>query len=351
MKIFDFINVPLGYVIRFLAETFGGNFAAAVFMFTLLIDIVLIPLTIKSQKSTVQQLRIKPKMDEIKKRYGDDRQKLAEAQQKLYQTEGVSLSGGCLPMVIRLGLLMIIYVLILSPLTYMSGADKNKVDNVTAAVTESMTRIEKEDPELYKEIDEAISWESTKKNPTNQLAIIKFIRDDTGIDRKIFTEEEYAKIKGDLDDVRAKDRDSGINYKLLGIDLTDIPKFNLDIFKYFDRTWLLPIGAFAAQMLMSFVSMRINKINNPDAPSMAGMMIAMPLVSLFIGFKFPGGVCFYWICSSIVGGIIQAGVQAFYGPQKLLARTRAKELCKQCEFEEKQLQKFDGTVDGENNIF
>lgn len=351
MKIFDFINIPLGYVMRFLAEVFGGNFAAAVFMFTLLIDVALIPLTIKSQKSTVQQLRIKPKMDELKKRYGDDRQKFAEAQQKLYQNEGVSLSGGCLPMVIRLGLLMIIYTLILSPLTYMSGADKTKVDNVTAAVSQAMNRIESEDPELYEEVKSTISWESAAKNSANQLGIIKFIRDDTGIDRKIFTDEEYAEIKDDLDDVRAKDKKAGINYELFGIDLTDKPVFNLDIFKYFNRTWLLPIGAFAAQMLMSFVSMRINKINNPDAPSMAGMMLTMPLVSLFIGFTFPGGVCFYWICSSIVGGVIQAGVQAFYGPQKLLARTRAKELAKQCEFEAKQLQKFNGNSNGENDIF
>ena len=73
---------------------------------------------------------------------------------------------------------------------------------------------------------------------------------------------------------------------------------------------------------------------------MAGMMLTMPLISLFIGFTLPGGVGFYWICSSLIGGFIQTGIQQFYGPHKMLARERAKELSKQCEFEATQLKKF-----------
>ena len=73
--IFNIINIPLGWVLENLAGLFGGNFAASVFFFTLLANIVLIPLSIKSQKSSVQQTRIKPKLDDLKKRYGDDKQK------------------------------------------------------------------------------------------------------------------------------------------------------------------------------------------------------------------------------------------------------------------------------------
>ena len=88
---FDIINKPLGYVMGFLADLFSNNFAAAVAVFTLVINLVLIPLSIKSQKSAVQQTRIKPKLDELRKKYGDDRQKMAMAQQELYKQEGVSM--------------------------------------------------------------------------------------------------------------------------------------------------------------------------------------------------------------------------------------------------------------------
>ena len=64
--LFNIINIPLGWVLEFLAGIFGGNFAASVFGFTLLANLAIIPLTIKSQKSSVQQTRIKPKLDELK---------------------------------------------------------------------------------------------------------------------------------------------------------------------------------------------------------------------------------------------------------------------------------------------
>lgn len=89
--LFNIINIPFGWALEFLSSLFGGNFAAAVFFFTLLINVILIPLSIKSQKSSVQQTRIKPKLDELKKKYGDDKQKYSEAMQKLYQEENVSI--------------------------------------------------------------------------------------------------------------------------------------------------------------------------------------------------------------------------------------------------------------------
>ena len=126
--IFSIINIPLGIILKFVAGIFGGNFAAAVFIFTLIINLILIPLSIKSQKASVQQTRIKPKLDELKKRYGDDKQKYSEAMQKLYQEENVSMAGGCLPMILRLVIMMSIYYLIMSPLTYMTGVDKTKIE-------------------------------------------------------------------------------------------------------------------------------------------------------------------------------------------------------------------------------
>ena len=345
---FNFINVPFGYVMRFLSGVFGGNFAVAVFMFTLFIDALLIPLSIKSQKSSVQQMRIKPKMDEIRRKYGDDRQKLAEAQQKLYQDEGVSMSGGCLPMLIRLVIMMSIYSLILSPLTFMAGANNDKATNVYNALSTSMTTLEKEDEARFKEVSKKISWtkNSGKNARGNQLLLINIIRENPEVFEEIMDEEEYKKIEGDLQSIIEKDKETAIDYELFGINLLETPEFSFDFTK-FRFIWLIPISAFLAQMLTSVISMRINKRNNPEAPSLAGMMLTMPLISLFIGFSLPGGVGFYWICSSLIGGFIQAAIQLLYGPQSMLARERAKELVKQCDFEATQLKKYSAIDDTE----
>ncbi|MBR7071831.1 MAG: YidC/Oxa1 family membrane protein insertase [Clostridia bacterium] len=295
--IFNLINKPLGWVLEFLARMVGGNFAAAVALFTLLINLLLIPLNIKSQKSSVQQLRIKPRLDELKKRYGDDKQRYNTEMQKLYQEEGVSMSGGCLPLILRMVLMISIYWLIMQPLTYLIHIQ----------------------PDTIKQAAETLGI-ATKKSGY-ELQLIEALKQT----------DKFPEITSKL---------GSINFNLFGINLTETPKFSFDIFHDYQPIWLIPIFAFLAQMLTGVISMRVQKHLNPDAPSMAAMMLTMPLFSLFIGFSLPGGVGFYWICSSLIGSLLQTAVQLWYGPNKMLAKERSKELSKRCEFEAKQLKKF-----------
>ncbi len=345
-NLFNIINIPLSWVLQKLAAIFGGNFAAAVFIFTLLINLALIPLSIKSQKSSVQQTRIKPKLDDLKKRCGDDKQKYSEGMQRLYQEEGVSMSGGCLPMIVRLVLMMSIYWLIMSPLTYMSGVDKNHIDIVNTAISESMTELKEKDEKTYEKYKDELNWDE-KNTRNNELGIVNIIRENPEILEELLSEKEYKKIKADLEEIKVKDAESNINYSLFSekLNLTESPKFSFDIFHEAELIWLMPILAFAAQMLSSVLSMRMQKKLNPEAPSMTGMMLTMPLISLFIGFGFPGGVTFYWTCSSLIGGFIQLGVQHFYGPHKMLSRERSKELVKQCDFEAGQIKKLTSSTE------
>ncbi len=297
-----FINDGLGWVLSSIARLVGGNFAASIFLFTLIINIALIPLSLKSQKSSVQQTRIKPKLDDLKKRYGDDKQKYSAAMQKLYQEENVSMSGGCLPMILRLLLMMCIYGIILAPLTYLIDVDAGVINTAKAAFKDAF--------------------------PKEQISELKLISAITG------KEITFAGADGVISAI------GKIDFNFFGIDLTKTPDFDINIFAAWNKTWIMPILAFAAQMLSSFISMRVQKKTNPDAPGMTGMLLTMPLISLFIGFSLPGGVTFYWACSSLIGGLIQTGLQVFYGPQKMLAKERVKELSKQCDFEAGQIKKL-----------
>ena len=296
----SFINKPFGWILESIAGLVGGNFAASIFLFTLLINLILIPLSIKSQKSSVQQTRIKPKLDELKKRYGDDKQRYNAEMQKLYQEENVSMSGGCLPLILRLIFMMSIYWIILSPLTYLMHIDKNV-------------------------ISEAVKTLGTTAKSGSELAVIDAVRNGT------------------IDSPAIAKALESINFKFFGINLTQTPNFSFNIFNDFQTIWIMPIIAFGAQILSSLLSMAMQKKINPDAPSMNSMLLMMPLISLFIGFSLPGGVTFYWACSSLIGGLIQTGIQFYYGPHKMLARERIKELKKQSAFEEGQIKKLGST--------
>lgn len=304
--LFNIINIPFAYVLQFISDIFGGNFAVAVFVFTLLINLAFIPITIKSQKSAVQQLRIKPKLDALKEKYGDDKQKYSMAMQELYQKEGVSMSGGCLPMILRLVVMMSIYWMIMQPLTYLLDIDAETMKAAVAALKD-----------LGENVVEGRS----------ELQILGAVN------------------SGKINFPEIAEAAKDMSFSFFGIDLTATPKFNIDIFSHFNRTWIMPLLAFGAQMLSSVMSSAMQKKQNPDAPSMMGMMLTMPLISLFIGFGFPCGVTFYWACSSLIGGVIQILVQQFYGPHKLLSKERTKQLSKQCDFEETQIKKF-GQIEG-----
>ncbi len=316
----DFLNGPIfSPIIRVIMQLFNNNFAIAIFVFTLLVNILLIPLTIKSQKSSVQQTRIKPKLDELKKKYGDDKQKYSAAMQELYKKENVSMAGGCLPMILRLVILMSIYYLILSPIDYFTTIDKTTIDTAKVVVTDAE----------YKEFR------------SHELALVYKINHNE-IDEDALKAEykvgdktvKKADVVAALDKITPTVQD--LNFSFFGIDLTETPKFTLNL-KGIQLNWIIPFLSFAAAMLSSLISMWIQKAVNPDAPRMTGMMLTMPVISLIIAFSAPCGLGYYWACSSIISGGLQAGVQYFYGPYRMIANERAKAVIKDYAAEKKTI--------------
>ena len=133
----ELISRPFGYFLEWLSNLLGGNFALSVFVFTLAINLVMLPLTIKSQKSTSKQARLKPKLDALKKKYGDDKQKYSQAMQELYTRENVTMAGGCLPMIIRMVIIFAVYYVISDPLQYLLRFSAADVTTLKQALVDS----------------------------------------------------------------------------------------------------------------------------------------------------------------------------------------------------------------------
>jgi YidC/Oxa1 family membrane protein insertase len=114
-------NVDFGWVIigwinkhivrnmfRFL-ETFIGNYGINIIILVLIIRIVLSPLSYKSYISMAKTKVLKPEMDELKAKYGDDMQKMQSEQMKLYQQVGVNPLSGCIPLVLQMPFLLAMF--------------------------------------------------------------------------------------------------------------------------------------------------------------------------------------------------------------------------------------------------
>lgn len=79
-----------------------GSAGVAIILFTILIKTVLLPLTIKSVRSTKAMQELQPKIRELQKKYGQDRQRLSAEMMKLYQEHGINPMSGCLPMLLQI---------------------------------------------------------------------------------------------------------------------------------------------------------------------------------------------------------------------------------------------------------
>ena len=117
MDIFNFIGGLLGYVLYF-CFMLVRNYAWAIILFTIIIKAVVFPTSIKQQRTMAKNARMSAKQMELREKYGNDRVKMNEEMQKLYEKEGISPTSGCLttmllPMILLLG----VYQSVINPLT------------------------------------------------------------------------------------------------------------------------------------------------------------------------------------------------------------------------------------------
>ena len=116
------ITRPMGFIIEHIYNLVS-NYGLAIIIFTILIKLILIPLNIHSQKAMKKQQKIQPLMAELQKKYANDQEKLQREMMKIYKENNISMTGGCLPMLIQMPILIGLYQVIQKPLSYLAGVD------------------------------------------------------------------------------------------------------------------------------------------------------------------------------------------------------------------------------------
>ena len=112
---FGFISMPLLYVLHFF-HRFTGSYGLDIILLTVLIKILMAPLTHKSFVSMKQMQKLQPQMEKLKERYADDKEKLNKEIMELYKRNGVNPLGGCLPMVLQFPVFIGLYNALSTPI-------------------------------------------------------------------------------------------------------------------------------------------------------------------------------------------------------------------------------------------
>ncbi len=105
----DFIIYPLANVLLLLYHFLGHQTVAAIAALTILIRLLILPLTLGQQRSAQKMRELQPEIEKLREKYGDDQEKMAQAQMDLWKKEGINPAGGCLPLLIQLPIMISLY--------------------------------------------------------------------------------------------------------------------------------------------------------------------------------------------------------------------------------------------------
>jgi YidC/Oxa1 family membrane protein insertase len=105
----DFIIYPFANLLLLLYEYLGNQTVVAIAALTILIRLLILPLTLSQQRSAQKMQELQPEIEKLREKYGDDQEKLAQEQMKLWRQAGVNPAGGCLPLLIQLPIMIALY--------------------------------------------------------------------------------------------------------------------------------------------------------------------------------------------------------------------------------------------------
>lgn len=256
---FSAISNLFGYLLNFLYELVNNNYGVAIILFSLVLRIILLPITIKQQISMEKTNKIQGEIKKLKVKYKNNQEMLNKETMELYKKEKISPFSGCLSTILQLIIILSVFYLVKSPLTYMK----------------------KVDPEIINTYKEQIKEENGGKlSAYYEIEIInKKAHENNAVN---------------------------INMNFLNLDLSKIPNQNMDDYK----VYIIPI----LYVISSFISIKVtsnmqNKLKNeenqtdelnPMADMGKGMSYIMPMMTLSIAFIAPLGLALYWFISNLL---------------------------------------------------
>lgn len=304
----------LGYIFNLLFEALSflhiGNVAIAIILFTIIVKLCMLPLSIKQQKLAKLNSVMSPEIRAINEKYKDKKNdqnammKMQEETKAVYEKYGVSQMGGCVQMLIQMPILLALYQVFRFIPLYITQL-KNLF---TAFLTDNGGIMSASGyTDTMKQFGENIDWSNVNTAITE---INKFSTENWDALRDAFPafSDIIANSHASLEQMNT----------FLGINMSQEPGFGLTL------AFLIPVLSGLSQ----FISVKVAQGNTPvddDNPMAASMRMTtyiFPLMSAFIAISVPAGLGLYWIATSVIQTIITVFINRYY--DKLGAETIVK---------------------------
>ena len=290
MGILNFIGSIFGYLLWGLYLILR-NYGLAIIIFTILLKVIMFPLTLKQQKSMAAQARLTEKQKALQKACGNDKQRYNEELQKLYEKENVSPMSGCLINLLPFPIMLGIYYSVIYPLTNTLHIAQNTINQASAYIKHipGMTSVS-----TYIELDIVKNWAYLKDHLT------------------MFSAEDVEKIES---------FSGGFNF--LGLDLLGTPSQA----GFMSFLWIIPVLCLLTSWGMQFIMNKLNPHSLESSQSQQGCMkytmYLLPLLSAYWAYIMPSAVGIYWVASSVVGAGQSIIINKFFSNEQITAKQEA----------------------------
>lgn len=289
------------------------NVAACIILFTIAVNLLMLPMTIKQQKSSKIMNVMNPEIQAITKKYkGKTDQasqlKMSEEQRAVYAKYGVSMTGQCLPLLIQFPILLAVYQVVMKIPAYVQGVYNVYTDLVTKLLTTEGAQ------EFLEEFASQARVNFEKSGFTaNTIVDVLYS----------FTPSNWTQMADKFPDIRSLIETTAtetehIN-RFININIADSP-FSIIRTEWANKNFAMILVALAIPVLAGLFQYLTTKMmpqqstagvngeENPMANSMKSMNTVMPLMSVFFCFTLSAGLGLYWVAGSMIRFVIQAVV-------------------------------------------
>lgn len=277
---------PLGYVMEWIYNLIP-NYGWDIILFTLLINLIKIPLQLNQQKSMAKMSAFQPMIMDIQKKYKDRPEKQQEELLKLQRDYGYSPTSGCMPMLVNFLVMFGVIEVVYHPLQRIFQISAEALETAGAALTNlgiSFTMVTR-DTNI---IAQVLAGESTVS--------------------AAFSAEQLAKIA-----------EFGQHMDFFGIDLTQVPQWSFQAENL--PLLIFPILAIVTMFISTHISMKAS--GQEMQGGMKIMMYIMPLTYLFFCFTVPCAFSLYYVISNIIMTVQSLVMRKIYDPDKMKAQVAA----------------------------
>ena len=307
------IATVLGYIMDILfrfTDTFGiMNVGLCIILFTIVMKMLMLPLTIKQQKTTKLMAVISPEVQAIQRKYKGktdtaSQQKQNVEIQAVYDKYGTSMTSGCLPMLIQLPILFALYRVIYNIPAYVPSV-RVYFDNVVTP--------------LMQQPDYA-SLLSGITNLTSALGGTSIENYDFANANKLvdmlykFTTAQWGELEALFPSISGVIAENAAVVEqmnsFLGLNMAEAPGWMPSF------AWIIPILSaltqwLSAKLMSGRQAQSASDSDNPMAQSMKTMNVTMPIFSAFICVTLPCGIGIYWIATSVVTILQQLAINSY----------------------------------------